>query len=355
MESMPKAKLHMRAETRPMEKRAGLTPEGAARLLKAGFAIAVEESDARAFPTAGYADVGCEIVPAGSWERAEPGTFVFGLKELPEGSSPLRHRHIMFGHAYKGQSGAKDLLLRFKKGGGTLLDLEYLVDGTGRRVAAFGYWAGYAGAAVAMLALASSKAGIPMPDLTIPRGGRDELGTEVQRAVNRLGVKPSAIVVGMGRTGTGASDLCAFLGIGATCWDLPETAHGGPFPEILAHDVFLNCVLAGPGTPVFVDSQALGAERRLAVVGDIACDPGSDFNPIPIYDRATTFADPVIRACDGPPLDVVAIDNLPSLLPRESSADFESQLLPSLLSLDKVHEGVWKRASDTFDNHIRNL
>ena len=352
---MPKAKLHMRTETRPMEKRAGLTPEGAARLLKAGFAVAVEESDARAFPTAGYADVGCEIVPAGSWMHAEPDTFVFGLKELPEGSSPLRHRHIMFGHAYKGQPGASDLLTRFKKGGGTLLDLEYLVDETGRRVAAFGYWAGYAGAAVAFLALASSEAGITMPDLTVPRNGRDELGAEVQRAVYGLGETPRAIVVGMGRTGMGASDLCASLGIGATCWDLPETAHGGPFPEILAHDVFLNCVLAGPGTPVFVDGQALRAERRLAVIGDIACDPGSDFNPIPIYDRATTFADPVTRVFDDPPLDIVAIDNLPSLLPKESSADFESQLLPSLLSLDRVDEGVWKRANDTFKNHTRSL
>lgn len=352
---MPKAKLHMRAEARPMEKRAGLTPEGAARLLKAGFAVAVEESDARAFPIAGYADVGCEIVPAGSWMHAEPDTFVFGLKELPEGSSPLRHRHIMFGHAYKGQPGASDLLMRFKKGGGTLLDLEYLVDETGQRVAAFGYWAGYAGAAVALLTLASSKAGIAMPDLTVPRSGRDELGAEVQPAVNRLGTKPSVIVVGMGRTGMGASDLCASLGIGATCWDLPETAHGGPFPEILAHDVFLNCVLAGSGTPVFVDSQAVKAERRLAVIGDVACDPGSDFNPIPIYDRATTFADPVTRVFDDPPLDIVAIDNLPSLLPKESSADFESQLLPALLALDRVREGVWNRAIDPFNHHTRNL
>ena len=355
MESMPKLKLHMRAETRPMEKRAGLTPEGAALLVKAGFAVTVEASDARAFPTAVYASAGCKVVPAGSWARAEPDTFVFGLKELPEDSSPLRHRHIMFGHAYKGQPGANDLLKRFKTGGGTLLDLEYLVDDSGRRVAAFGYWAGYAGAAVALLALASSKAGIPIPDLTVPRSGRDELAGEVERAVSRLDGKPSVIVVGMGRTGTGASDFCALLGINATCWDLPETAHGGPFPEIPAHDVFLNCVLAGPGTPVFVDGQAFRADRKLAVVGDIACDPGSDFNPVPIYDRPTTFADPVIRACDDPPLDVVAIDNLPSLLPKESSADFELQMLPSLLSLDRVDEGVWKRASDTFDDHTRNL
>ena len=34
----------------------------------------------------------------------------------------------------------------FRAGGGALYDLEYLTDDTGRRLAAFGYWAGYAGA-----------------------------------------------------------------------------------------------------------------------------------------------------------------------------------------------------------------
>ena len=61
-------------------------------------------------------------------------------------------RHIMFGHAFKGQHSGKALLQRFQAGGGTLYDLEYLTDATGRRVAAFGYWAGYAGAAVSVIA-----------------------------------------------------------------------------------------------------------------------------------------------------------------------------------------------------------
>ena len=45
----------------------------------------------------------------------------------------------------------KCLLSRFAAGGGALLDLEYLVDGKGRRLAAFGFWAGYLGAALAVL------------------------------------------------------------------------------------------------------------------------------------------------------------------------------------------------------------
>jgi saccharopine dehydrogenase (NAD+, L-lysine forming) len=56
---------------------------------------------------------------------------------------------MQFAHYYKGQGGWQDVLARFAQGGGTLLDLEFLTDNSGRRVAA-GYHAGYAGAALAL-------------------------------------------------------------------------------------------------------------------------------------------------------------------------------------------------------------
>ncbi|MGB0298523.1 MAG: saccharopine dehydrogenase, partial [Paracoccaceae bacterium] len=92
------------------------------------------------------------IVRENTWSDAPNDAIIFGLKELPEDGTPLIHRHIMFGHAFKGQHSSKALLQRFQAGGGTLYDLEYLTDATGRRVAAFGYWAGYAGAAVSVIA-----------------------------------------------------------------------------------------------------------------------------------------------------------------------------------------------------------
>ena len=55
------------------------------------------------------------------------------------------------------------------------------------------------------------------------------------------------------------------------------------------------------------------------MIGDIACDPDSDFSPIKVYDRTTDWDAPALRVHDDPPLDVTAIDNLPSLLPVESS------------------------------------
>ena len=91
------------------------------------------------------------------------------------------------------------------------------------------------------------------------------------------------------------------------------------------------------------------------MIGAIPCDPDSDYNPIPVYDAATTWADPVTRVQDAPMLDIMAIDNLPSLLPRESSLDFAGQLLPTLKALDNLDAGVWGRARAEFEAHVKEV
>ncbi|SHH75843.1 saccharopine dehydrogenase [Marivita hallyeonensis] len=344
--------LWVRAESRDNEERVGILPDGVAALLAQGMEVTVEDSLTRVIPTADYAATGATIAAEGSWENAPTDAIIFGLKELPDNDTPLRHSHIMFGHAYKGQPAGQRLLARFKRGGGTLYDLEYLEDPDGRRVAAFGYWAGYAGAAVSLLAFAAQGIG-PCPSVTTWPSS-EAMRDDVRTALN--GATPNALVIGaLGRVGTGATDLCEALGLAVTKWDMDETAHGGPFPEVLDHKLFFNCILARPGTPVFVPADACTRPRKLRVIGDIACDPDSDFSPIKVYDRVTSWAEPVVRACEDPPLDVMAIDNLPSLLPKESSDDFAAQLLPHLKTLDALDSSVWGRAKRYFDDHIQKV
>ena len=346
--------LWIRAEQRPHEERVGLLPEGAAALINAGMKVTVERSSVRAIGIAGYIDSGCSIAPENSWSQAPRDAIIFGLKELPEDGTPLVHRHIMFGHAYKGQPSGQILLKRFKAGAGTLYDLEYLLDETGRRVAAFGYWAGYAGAAVALKCWAAQQRGALAGPVSKYSGKAALLADLASELGDHKRLR--AILIGaLGRVGTGASDLCAALNVHVTKWDMVETASGGPFPEILDHEIFLNCILARPGCPVFVPASAKTAPRKLTVIGDIACDPTSDFSPIKVYDRVTDWDAPALRVHDHPPLDVTAIDNLPSLLPVESSEDYATQLLPSLLTLDNLESGVWGRANDFFVKSIEDL
>ncbi len=341
----------LRAEDRPEEARTPLTPEGAARLLAADYRVTVEKSHRRILSDNAYAEVGCTMVEARDWHDAPEDAVILGLKELNPKGPPLRHDHVMFGHAYKGQPDGPALLKRFKEGGGTLLDLEYLTDAKRRRLAAFGYWAGYVGAAVSLLAWLAQQKGRPMDPVT-PWDGAKPLLADVQaRMTEARGTRPTAIVIGSkGRVGVGATDLCTALGVPVTGWDIEETEGGGPFPEILKHEIFLNCVLAGPKTPIFTPKEILKADRTLTVIGDIACDPGSEYNPVPLYDEATSWEKPVIRVHDKPPLDIMAIDNLPSLLPQDASEDFADQLFPLLLAFHT--DEAWDRAEALFYEHI---
>lgn len=353
----------LRAETKPGEHRAPLTPSDAAKLVEAGFDVRVEESEQRAFDDSAYATAGCRLVDAGSWISAPTEAFVLGIKELPEDGSPLSHRHIYFGHAYKGQAGARDLLRRFVAGGGTLLDLEFLTDSDHRRLAAFGYWAGFAGAALGVrlwagrqregadFAMSPQKPAADQQELVAAIRNRLELIAEPKPRA------PRAVVIGaLGRCGRGAVALFEALELDVDRWDLEETKAGGPFDSLLDYDLLVNTVLLGKPIPPFLtDAEIHRPDRRLSVVADVSCDPGNPGNPLPFYDRVTTFAEPTLRVVHGDnPLDVVAVDHLPSLLPRESSIDFSNQLLPHLAALPDL-AGPWRRCAEHFDRHARDV
>lgn len=353
----------LRAEKKPGERRTALTPEGAAELVRDGFEVTVELSEQSVFAAQDYAAAGCQLVAADTWADAPEDTFILGLKELPEDDAPLNHRHIHFAHVFKEQAGWQDVLRRFVRGGGALYDLEFLTDDTGRRVAAFGYWAGFAGAAVALKAWCGQQIGAqpPVPPLG-DYENRDaltaEIASELEAATNLAGRPPRAIVIGAkGRSGSGAVELAKSVGLQVTEWDMEETAPGGPFPEILGHDIFINCVLVFSAVPPFITRELIGQPgRTLSVVSDVSCDPYGDYNPVPIYSEATNFEVPAHHLLDGPPpLDLVAIDNLPSMLPREASEDFGRQLLPTLKALGKPEEGAWARAFETFKEKTAGL
>ncbi len=290
----------LRAEGKAFERRTPLTPAAAASLIDAGISVIVERSDARAHTDADYASADCSLVAAGSWESAPMHAYILGLKELPESTQPLHHRHIYFGHAFKGQAGWKELLLRFQRGSGALYDLEYLVDSDGRRVAAFGHWAGFAGAAVASLVW-SARHSEELPDLA-PLAAYPDKRALIDRCHHQLSscpAVPRVIVIGAGgRCGKGAAELFRVLDVDLTLWDLEETREGGPFEQILEHDVFVNCVFVSTRIPPFLTPELLARPRRLSIICDVSCDQSGDLNKLPIYNHCTTFADHLQRVVE---------------------------------------------------------
>jgi len=282
---------------------------------------------------------------------------------------PLKHVHVQFAHCYKNQGGWESVLSRFPRGGGTLLDLEFLVDDRGRRVAAFGYHAGFAGAALALETWAwqlNHPNGEAFPGVS-SYPNESDLIADVKKAIAqgtaKSGKGPRVLVIGaLGRCGSGAVDLCLRAGVpteNVLKWDMAETAKGGPFPEIVESDIFVNCIYLTSKIPNFVDLQSLDTpNRNLSVICDVSADTTNPNNPIPIYTISTTFDHPTapVAVKGEPKVTVISIDHLPSLLPREASEAFSKDLLPSLLELKSWRSSpVWKRAEKLFQEKVAIL
>jgi saccharopine dehydrogenase (NAD+, L-lysine-forming) len=323
--------LILRAETKLGERRTALTPEAVVELRTSGVDVKVERSELRIFPDDRYCESGATLVPPGTWHNSGQNTLVLGLKELPAlpEYAVLAQHHSYFAHCYRGQLEAMPLLNRFRAGGGRLYDLEYLTDESGRRVAAFGYWAGFVGAALALRCWCAPELG-PLA----PAESADILVEQVSQCLR--GRQPSVGVTGhLGRAGQGALALLKRLGLSAIGWDLADIPRSGPLLKALEVEVLVHCAGSLEPRDSFLNAGDLSKPtRQLKVLADVTCDQESSLHLFPFYHKVTTLERPVHRWHDemgvAEPLDIIAIDHLPTLLPRESSEEFSAALLPHL-------------------------
>ncbi|MCO4793349.1 MAG: saccharopine dehydrogenase [Bacteriovoracaceae bacterium] len=351
---MQKRTLWLRHETKPFEQRTALTPKGVKKLMDAGHHVVVEESSSRVFDLQEYKDLGVEIAPMNAWiHRAPEEAIIIGLKELEEKGFPLIHRHIHFAHCFKGQKGSKETLTRFAKGGGLLFDLEYLVNENGKRIAAFGVWAGYTGAALGISLWSSQQLGECLNNeapLT-PFSNSTTMAEEMSRKLAKVNRKPSVLIIGAnGRCGIGAQKLLESLDIDATLWGSKDTKGRGAIREILEFDILINTALMKTKVAPWLTNELIDEKRNLTAISDVSCDPTGPCNPLPIYSEGTTMDVPVRNLREEKVLDITAIDHLPSLLPRESSEDFCNQLMPHLLNFlsGEIENSPWERSLSYF-------
>jgi|GEM_PF-31755 len=368
------AKLWLRAETYGNPKpdtRSPLTPEQAKILVDQGHEVTVERSPHRVFGDADYQKAGCKMVEPGGWYDVSDDTFVLGIKYLPKEERfskqfPLPQKMIYFAHAWNGDADASRITSRLEEQRDIysatptpFYDLEDLTDDKGKRVAAFGYYAGYSGAICSVnLWCQKQLGGQPPYQAPDPEKGREGMVAELRQMLAEVKAKtgktPDLLVIAPnGRCGKGAVGLLDELGLAHTDWTREQTKKGYPFPEVFDHDILLNCVSFSPENPRLITADDLNKDMRLSVVGDISCYPGP-FNPINIYPDVTSYSNMshTVPTKSGP-LDVIAIENLPRLLAKEASQEYSALLFPHIQELLEASDkgvppsDVWKRADHT--------
>ncbi|REE18552.1 alanine dehydrogenase/PNT-like protein [Paraburkholderia sp. BL23I1N1] len=326
----------LRCESKRFERRTPLVPAHAAMLAKKGIVVTVEHSPIRCFPDEQYEKVGCEIVKSHSWQNAPSDAYILGLKELSEDVNEVRHTHIYFGHVFKQQTGAVEVLDRFRRGGGTLLDLEYLRDFRGLELVSRGvsFWAGVCGAAVTLELMERKMSNAAEVSLEKTfHSSFEELVEFLERRIEKVRNARILIAGARGVTGSGVRYLLETVGLGHECWGRTETASDSRH-ELLDFDIFFNCIRSDETTTTLLHPKMLEKPHRLSMIGDVSCDAASPYNPLRIYRESTDFSKPRQTCGSGEnSVDIVALDNVASLLPVDASSAISRELFPFLCEL----------------------
>ena len=314
MEKLPI--LYIRHETVDEECRTPLVPTDISILIKHGFTIYIESNKDKEYPRffsdEEYISRGC-IITIKKWYEIDPtDLLIIGLKKLSdyELSKLNSHSHLYFSHSFKGQFDSNKILRAFHSTNSILYDFEYIKDDYGKRLLSFCYYAGVVGCHLGIL----------------------YTDTHINKSI-RIGI------IGNGKCSSGVQDVLNAL-------SLPFTIIGRDKKNIdlLSFDILFNCILLDEkNTEVWFDQTTIFIKPFLII--DISCDYTKPNHPIKIYDKPTTCKNPIHRY--GTFVKIIAIENLPTILPDKSSIFF-SQKLRDLLINKINNDTIWKRCKDSF-------
>jgi saccharopine dehydrogenase (NAD+, L-lysine-forming) len=144
-------------------------------------------------------------------------------------------------------------------------------------------------------------------------------------------------IIGNGRCGQGVKRVLNDLSI-----PFVEFTKESDYMSIKEYDIIFNCILLDESyNKIWFDKNTIFSKPIIIV--DISCDYSKPNNPIQLYQEATTWDNPVFHYNEN--VDIIAIDNLPSLLPRESSDDFSHTFRELLL---EYPSSIWSNALEIF-------
>ena len=372
------------------ERRTPLVPNDIVQIAQeTGLAFSIQSSDMRAYSDDEYRAAGLSVAP-----DLKNCPVIIALKEIPINVLEKDKAYVFFSHVIKGQPTNMPMLQRALDLGCTIIDYEKIVNDEGRRLIAFGNYAGLAGMIDTLWALGARLTweGIsnPFESLTQASQCTDLAAAKaaiiaVGEAIRSHGLPDKLVpltigITGYGNVSKGAQEILDLLPItdispadllagnlpdpvdrtilkvvfkeqdtvlplveGAAFdlqeyYDHPER-YRAAFERYLPHLTSLvNCIYWEPKYPLLVTVEAArklyaNGQPKLRVIGDISCDVEGSIeitvkatepdDPIYVYDPRTGA---IRSGVDGDGPVMMAVDILPTELPRESSAYFSNIL-----------------------------
>ena len=358
----------------PPDTRVPLDPQQCALLRSEyGLNVVVQSSPIRIFTDEEYAAKGVPVV-----EYIGDCDLLLGVKEVPIDQLIPGKTYSFFSHTHKEQVYNRPLLKAILDRHIHLIDYEVMTDKLGRRVIAFGYFAGVVGAHNGFWAYAQRTGAFSLPRM------KDLYNyAEAKTIYEELSLPPMKIALtGTGRVSTGAAQVLEDMGIRQVSpvdfrkqtYDEPVYVQlvsrdylrhkdGLPFDKLHFYqhpeqyvsafkpfaevaDLMLNGIFWDNRAPAFFSVEQMAEPNfNIKVIADITCDI-APVSSIPSTLRASAIAEPVFGFYpntgketapyqDGV-VDMMTIDNLPSELPRDASTAFGKmyieQVLPHMLA-----------------------
>lgn len=339
----------IRRELKSNEFRTPLIPKDVEILISHNFTVFIEYFKNRCYNIAEY--VKCGAIPIESeniYNLDKESTLIVGLKELDFNDDRMfSFKHLYFAHCYKNQTGSVEILNKFKLNGGKLYDLEYLVDFDMKRLVSFGNHAGFMGSLLGIEQFIAKSCGYSICNL-VPILDIGNKIVNIKKQLNKISKIPKIAVLGPnGRCGSGAIKLFRLLEL--ECDLLGRNSSKNNLHE---YDIVINCIFLDKTEYIepFITTNILEKFHKCIIV-DVSCDCSSNNNPINIYNKSTSHQNPVISF--GENIDLIAIDNLPTLVPIESSNYFSSNLVKLLIQINSDKEKVWERNISFYNQKVQ--
>ena len=371
----------------PPDLRTPLTPSQAAEWMKTypGSTVVAQASPIRCYSDDEYRSAGVKVV-----DSLEDCDVILGVKEVPISMLIPGKTYVFFSHTIKKQSHNRALLRAILEKKIRLVDHELLTDARGVRLVAFGRYAGIVGAYNAFRGYGILSGAY---DLKPAHACFDRREMEAELEHLKLPRGFRILVTGNGRVTGGIKEVLSTAGVRevdtplfmrerfddptytildvteynrrldgkpsekADFYASPALFEGNMQAYLKDASMLITGHFFASGSPDILPRQIYAhPDFALELIADVSCDVDG---PIASTLRASTIAEPFYgydhqthaEVPFGAPgsVGVMAVDNLPCELPRDSSKDFGRDFLqrvaPALMGNDP--DKVLERASET--------